>query len=257
MDTHKSIPNRKYQKEQTARYLKRDRLMHRWYQSTLSQADEYEKNRLLIPGRGYRYRNAGGLEMVEMHVDEIPDYSLLTYINHECIFGGNLSIRRNPNERPVFSFGHDECIFHQFIFTNSAWKGTKGEQAPIPKDEGYGLMVSAFQSREFGLSMSLTANQLALINAFRNEKRPTYTEKESALKLKFSEAKNPLTNSPFHIFLNMVVVLGRRDTGHMIICPCSLKIAWTALPTCIQNMIVSGSLTTVVVMTEAGKMVCW
>ena len=144
----------------------------------------------MIPGRGYHYRNAGRLEMVEMHVDKITDNSLLTYINQECIFGGNLSIQKNPNEQPLFSFGHDKCIFHQFIFTNSAWKGTKGEQAPIPKDEGYGLMVSAFQSREFGLGMSLTANQLAIINAFRNEKRPTYTEKESALKVNVAKLKD-------------------------------------------------------------------
>ncbi len=138
--------------------------------------------------------------MVVMHVDKIPDNSLLTYTNQECIFGGNLSIRKNPNEWPLFSFGHDECIFCQFIFTNLAWKGRKGEQAPIPKEEGYGLMVSAFQSREFGLGMSLTADQLAIINAFQNEKRPTYTEKESALKVNGSEAKRPLTNSPFLIF---------------------------------------------------------
>ena len=69
--------------------------MHRWYQFTLSQAEEYEKNGLLIPGRGYLYRNAGGLEMVEMHVDEIPDNSLLTYINQECMFGGNLSVKKS------------------------------------------------------------------------------------------------------------------------------------------------------------------
>ncbi len=43
----------------------------------------------------------------------------------------------------------------------------------------------------------------------------------------------------------------------MIICPCSLKIVWTASPHFIQNEAVSGSSTTVVVMTELGKMGCW
>jgi hypothetical protein len=116
--------------------------------------------------------------MVEMHVDKITDNSLLTYINQECIFGGNLSIQKNPNEQPLFSFGHDKCIFHQFIFTNSAWKGTKWEQAPIPKDEGYGLMVSAFQS------MSLMADQLAIINAFQNEKKTNVYRKGVSAKSK-------------------------------------------------------------------------
>jgi hypothetical protein len=46
-----------------------------------------------------------------------------------------LKCEERPNERPVISFGHDKCIFCQFIFTSSAWKGTKGEQATIPKDE--------------------------------------------------------------------------------------------------------------------------
>jgi hypothetical protein len=43
VDTQESIPNRKYQKEKTARYLKHERLMHQWYQFTLSQAKKYEK----------------------------------------------------------------------------------------------------------------------------------------------------------------------------------------------------------------------
>jgi hypothetical protein len=85
--------------------------------------------------------------MVELHVDELPDSELLTRINKECRFGGNLSVRRGKEERPIFSFGRDECIFRQFTFTGSAWTGPKGEQGIIPKDEGNGLMISAFQSR--------------------------------------------------------------------------------------------------------------
>jgi hypothetical protein len=187
VDTHESIPNRKYHKEQTARYLKRERLMHRWYQFTLEEAKNYEMEGLLIPGRGYRYKNEEGLEMVELHVDEIPDNTLLTRINNLCLYGGNLSVRKMPNERPVISFGHGECIFRQFIFTCSAWKGTKGEQAPIPKDD-----------------------QLLRINAFRNEKQPNHTEIESAIKINGSAVKNPLLDSPFLIFLSMEQESGRR-----------------------------------------------
>jgi hypothetical protein len=47
----------------------------------------------------------------------------------------------NPlEERPLLSFGHDECIFQQFIFTGRSWRGTSGEQAIIPKDEGLNLL---------------------------------------------------------------------------------------------------------------------
>ncbi len=92
VDTHESILNRNYCKKQTARYLKHERLMHQWCQFMLDQAEEYEKNGLLIPGKGNHYRNAAGLEMVEMHVDEIPGNSLLNYITQECFYGDNLSI---------------------------------------------------------------------------------------------------------------------------------------------------------------------
>jgi hypothetical protein len=116
--------------------------------------------------------------MVEWHIDERPGSTLLTRINNLCLYGGNLSVRKMPNERPVISFRHDNIFFHQFLFTYSAWKRTKGEQMPIPKDEGYGLMVSAFQSQELRLAMKLTSDQLLRINAFWNEERPSYTEVE-------------------------------------------------------------------------------
>jgi hypothetical protein len=54
--------------------------------------------------------------------------------------------------------------FCQFIFTRKACKGPKGECAIIPKEEGYGLMISAFQSQEFGFGMKLTADDLHVIN---------------------------------------------------------------------------------------------
>ena len=113
-----------------------------------------EKKDLLLPGKGYRYQNEDGLDMVELHVDEIPDNEILTRINRECHFGGNLSVRKNNNEKPIFLFGQDECIFCQFIFTGSSWTGPKGEQGIIPKDEGNGLMILAFQNREFGFGFT-------------------------------------------------------------------------------------------------------
>jgi hypothetical protein len=71
--------------------------------------------------------------MVEIHIDEIPDNTLFTKINSKQKYGGNLSIRKQPEEKPLISFGHDKCIFHQLIFTGSSWSGPKGEQAIIPK----------------------------------------------------------------------------------------------------------------------------
>jgi hypothetical protein len=94
--------------------------MHRWYQI------ELEMDGLLLPGKEYRHKNEDGSDMVELHVDEPPDSKFLTRIDKECRFGGNLSVRRRKEERPI-SFGQNECIFCQFIFTGSAWTGPKGE----------------------------------------------------------------------------------------------------------------------------------
>jgi hypothetical protein len=75
-------------------------------------------------------------------------------------FGGNLSIQKRPEEKPLLSFCHDECIFWQFIFTLSAWSGPRGELAIILKDEGNGIVISALQSQEFGFGLKLSPTEM-------------------------------------------------------------------------------------------------
>jgi len=192
VDTHESAANRKYRKEQTARYLRRERRMHRWYQLPLNEVNTLISEGLLVPGKGYNYETINGEKMVEFHVDDIPEINVIdnktenklrTKIEEECLYGGNLSVRKEPEEKPLLAFGHDECIFWQFIFTGLAWVGVKGELPIIPKDEGFGIMVSAFQSREFGFGFALTLDNLKAVNEFRTLHRPNYTETESAIKI--------------------------------------------------------------------------
>jgi len=129
--------------------------------------------------------------MVELHVDKIPGNEILTRINRECCFGGNLSVRKNNNEKPIFSFGQDECIFRQFIFTGSSWTGPKGGQGIIPKDEGNGLMISAFQSREFGFGFTLLPSEFEQVNKFRMEKATIYRGRVSN-KSKWNSSKETM-----------------------------------------------------------------
>ncbi len=113
--------------------------------------------------------------MVELHVDDIPEVNIFDNKTENklrtkiegCIFGGNLSVRKDSTEKALLAFGHDECIFRQFIFTGTAWIGVKGELPIIAKDEGFGIMVSAFQSREFGFGFKLTSGDLKFINDYR------------------------------------------------------------------------------------------
>ena len=54
-------------------------------------------------------------------------------------------MQKPAEDKPLLTFGHDECIYKQFIFSNKAWVGPNGETVLIPKDKGIGIMISAFQ----------------------------------------------------------------------------------------------------------------
>ena len=77
-------------------------------------------------------------------------------MNATTVFGGNLSVRKPPDQKPLIIFGQDECIFKQYTFSKKAWRSPDGALPLIPKDEGAGIMISAFISREFGYVMILT-----------------------------------------------------------------------------------------------------
>ena len=49
--------------------------------------------------------------------------------------------------------GQDESTYHQFTFSKKQWKGPQGHPMMQPKGEGEMLMVSGYQSREFGLGL--------------------------------------------------------------------------------------------------------
>jgi hypothetical protein len=74
-------------------------------------------------------------------------------------FGGNMSIQKPPNMKPLICFGQDECIFKQFFFTGKAWTAPDGQKPVIPKDEGLGVMISAFAAQKFGFGMLRLSNE--------------------------------------------------------------------------------------------------
>ena len=82
------------------------------------------------------------------------------------------------NEIPLVMFGHDECIFKQYLLTKKAWMLPSGETQLVPKEEGQGVMISAFQSREFGFGMPLMEEQIRMVNEFRKGKK--YKDEEAA-----------------------------------------------------------------------------
>jgi len=83
--------------------------------------------------------------------------------------------------------GHDKAIMKQYLITNKHWTGPNGEKAISPKDEGLGIIISTFQSREFRFGMKTNEEQLAEINRYREGKE--YMDKDAA-KSKRGKTKN-------------------------------------------------------------------
>jgi hypothetical protein len=107
--------------------------------------------------------------MVEFHVDASDKLLLLGNINGYS--GGNLSVGFLTGCKPLISFGHDESMYKQFLVIGETLIGPSGERNIVPKDDRLGVMVSAFQSREFGFGVVLSVEQLKEVNEKRkNEK---------------------------------------------------------------------------------------
>ena len=86
--------------------------------------------------------------MAKFHVDASAK---IVEIANKIKLGGYLSVRMAVGLRPIITLGHDECIFKQYQFTNKLWVGDDDGGFPIiPKDEGAGIMISAFQTHKFG-----------------------------------------------------------------------------------------------------------
>ena len=147
-------------------------------------------------GSGYHYTDElTGEPMVEYHVDTCREF--MERKNNDSEFGGNLSVRRDQTKRPLIVFGQDECIVKQYQFTQKSWNGPNGETALIPKDDGLGVMISAFVSCEFGFGFELTTGQLQEVNMKRMGEK--YKDETAAKKKHGTALKQPLTTSPFYL----------------------------------------------------------
>ena len=168
--------------------------MHRWIQISVTESLKLDEEEAVTKGSGYQYDTDGGA-MVEYHIDSADIFQKRM---KGTKYGGNLSVQRDINEKPLIIMGHDECIFKQYLLTKKNWTGPDGEIALVPKDEGQGVMISALQSREFGLGMALSDDDLKRINERR--KGEMYMDKDAAKKRNGSPFKKPLsTSNPFYI----------------------------------------------------------
>jgi hypothetical protein len=179
VDGHEKKATIEYRWSFCDRYLVMERKMYLWIQVPVEEANMLKEEKKAAKQSGYHYMDKlTGNEMVEFHVDTCRTF--MDQMNKETTFGGNLSVRMLPCERPVIVMGQDECIVKQYSFTRKEWIGPEGEQAITPKDDGLGVMISAMQSREFGYGMLLTPDQLCCVNAARLGQK--YKDEQAAMK---------------------------------------------------------------------------
>ena len=119
----------------------------------------------------YTYdRGATAVSFRNYHIDMHP--CLAEFVEDAYkLYGGNLSVKFDKTKR-LMSIGQDESTYHQFIFSKKYWKVPTGLNFISPKGEGGILIISRFQSREFGLGLRdiLTPEVLAKINENRTGK---------------------------------------------------------------------------------------
>ena len=167
-------------------------LCHHWVQLPIAEYIKMKQEGEVFCGKGYKYKDQKGSTYIEFHVDNSEK---LTDIGKQHPFGGSLSVRKPKNEKPLIIFGQDECIFKQFIFRNKCWNRPNGESPLMPKDEGQGLMVSGFVSREYGFNMALSDDQLRKVNKHRENKH--YIDEDAAKSKTGTSKKANLKHSPF------------------------------------------------------------
>ena len=65
----------------------------------------------------------------------------------------------------------------------------------MPKDEGQGLIISAFVSREYGFNWELFQSQLDQLN--KTCENQIYVDEQAAISKKGTAKKEPIQSSPF------------------------------------------------------------
>ena len=202
-DGHERPDVVKYRNEKfLLQYFKHEIKCYRWVQLSkddmqklMEDYDDFPKNAC------YNYIDTNNnLQMSEFHVDTHP--CLNTFISTDNLkYGGNLSVRKNPNDNLLMIIGQDESTYHQFTFSKKQWKGPQGCQMIMPKGEGEILMVSGYQSREFGLGLGnlLTHASIEQINERRSNQH--YKSQDDAKIVHNTTKKGNLTGDPLLRFL--------------------------------------------------------
>ena len=163
IDTHDSPENIEYRKEFIQRYLEYELLFHQWYPISAEERNEMVEKGEVSIHMGYEYEK-DGCTFFEFHVDYHEKFQIAC---KDVEFGGHLSVRKPQDKRKIMMMGQDEAIMRQKLFTLLAWCLSDVTTSLLPKDDGVGLMISAFTSRELGFGFTVNDKVLEEVNLKR------------------------------------------------------------------------------------------
>lgn len=112
VDNHEDPRVVQYRCKYVERYLEREIRCFCWIQKTAEEVEALQEQKKLPEGEiGFPYFDLEkDIAMVELHVDSCEAF--LEEMK-DTLFGGNLSIRKPANVRPLMNVGQDESIFQQ------------------------------------------------------------------------------------------------------------------------------------------------
>jgi hypothetical protein len=152
VDSHKR-PNVVFHRNQICKdYLstKHEPRCHRWIQVTKETVEQWKHKRLPSNFNAVANRNSylsdDGIEMVEFHVN---DHDFLYNVAKEMgcgLMGGDVIVRKLESpSKPLMIFSQDESVFNHYLLGNCQWVGPEGQQVLVPKTNGLGIMLPAFE----------------------------------------------------------------------------------------------------------------
>ena len=144
VDNHERADIVLYRDKFVIRYLEYELRTYRWIQLKEEEVLEYELNKELKREDGYKYSHEDGSTWYEYHVDDHTDFESRMNEGYHP-FGGNLSVRKPPDSKPLMILGQDEVIFKQYLMNSRVWTAPDGTTPLVPKDDGKSLMISGFQ----------------------------------------------------------------------------------------------------------------
>jgi hypothetical protein len=96
-------------------------------------------------------------KMVEYHVDTHDSFQ--EKMANETWLGGRRRVRY-PRGKLLIILGHNKMIIKQFLLAKKGWTGPNEQIGFVPKDDGIGMMISAFQFHKFGFGLMLMQHDI-------------------------------------------------------------------------------------------------